>query len=216
MDIKRVLGGNEMSEVQAPYTYTMTSFSGADMVVHFDGKVIGELQEVRWKKNLDEFKPNKITGTIKAVVFEQDPIGKYEQETFDILIRFQNEYGGHKLEFIKGVNLLTKDSGISVDDIIQYYDYTFEARDSIVIESPLKTPQEQLQFALLNEKSYDQKLKMEADAYKALLSYRLEGNQVELVDKVELNRLRRLEKEGKHPMVEGIVKEMKAMGMKFE
>jgi hypothetical protein len=184
-----------MSEVQAPYTQTFTSFSGADMVASLDGKIIGELAEIRWEKELGSFSPNEVTGFIRTAVFDRDPLIEFEGKRFDILIRFLNEYGQAKLEFIKGVRLKTKRGGISIDDYCQELEYTFEAKDAVIISDTLKTTKDQLAFVFENYQSNDETTKLEVDAYMALMSHMFERRYFEVINAGELARLRRAEAE---------------------
>lgn len=119
-------------------TTTFTSFSGADIVVYIDGvKVIGELQEIQWTKQLGlsaGLRP--IKGTIKTVLFDREcPLMKYENEVFSFLVLYANEYGQRKAEYISGIQLESVSSGVSVDDITQEATYTFTARNVDLIEN---------------------------------------------------------------------------------
>jgi ribosomal protein L7/L12 len=184
-----------MSEVQRPYTTTFTSFSGADMVVSLDGKIIGELTEVRWEKQLGVYSAGEVSGFIKAAAFDRDPLADFEDKEFDILIRFLNEFGQAKIEFIKGVRLKTKTGGASIDEFSQELEYTFEARDAVIIPNMLKTTKEQLGFVFENYNTKDRKIRMEVDAYVALMSHMFEMRYFEVVNAGELARLRRAEAE---------------------
>ena len=177
------------------YTKTFTSFSGADMIMSFDGKVIGELQAVKWEKTLDAFAGGGVKGTIHCPVSDSDPILDFEGKKFDILIRFMNEYGQSKIEFIKGVRLKTKQGGASVDDCYQQSGYTFEAQDAIVIADGMKTAQENMSFIFNNYNTQESDVRMEVEAYLALMKLSFEIRHFEIINSGELARLRRADKE---------------------
>lgn len=177
------------------YTKTFASFSGADMIASFDGNIIGEVQAVRWEQELGTYSTGEVKGVIECAVFDRESLEAYENKEFDILIRFMNEYGQSKLEFIKGVRLKSKKGGASVDDICQVAVYTFQALDAIVISEISPSAKENLSFIFNNYHSKDQKTCMKVEAYVALMSYSFEMRHFEVVNAGELSRLRKAEQE---------------------
>lgn len=172
----------------------VTSFSGADMVVFFDGKIIGELQSIEWEKDLHSMtSPRPVRGTIESVVFDKNPLEDYEGKTFDILISFATEFGQTKLEFIKDVFLKVQKSRISVDDIVQQSIHTFEAKDAIIIQPSVQKAEAQLKFILDNFQTRDSKTKLYVDAYAQYLKFQLDSNYIQLAKPVQIARLKELE-----------------------
>lgn len=207
-----------MSEEQ--YTKTFTSFGGADAVTSFDGKVIGELQGVKWTKHLNKLVSPVVEGVITATVFDNDPLLAYEGRTFNILTQYMSKYGERRLEFIREAHLETKSGGISVDDITTEVVYTFKATD--VADIPwLDTHEEMLQYVLDNMYGYDMKQKMRVGAYRELLKFGMDIGRYRVFEKEDYVRLYNAEKELEESKVdatqfaEHITKLMMDKGLKF-
>lgn len=111
---------------------TYTSYSGADLVVTVNGKVIGELTNVRWYKPHQEFidqlknsdyydkdlaikKP--VTVLAEFAIFDKDAFGDGLKDA-DIVLTYANEYGQSSYRAIHGVQSLYETGGTSVDDIL--------------------------------------------------------------------------------------------------
>lgn len=114
------------------YARTLTSFSGADMVVYFDDKVIGEFQEIAFQQDL---KTGVLNGTVTTAYFDReafDPLKKY-----NVTIKFLNEYGQSAEQYLLGVEFKTFTVGYSIDMICPEMHYTFTADNFVFGESKM-------------------------------------------------------------------------------
>lgn len=110
---------------------TYTSYSGADLVVTVDNKVVGELTNIRWYKPHKEFieqldhsdyydkdlamkKP--VTVLAEFAIFDKDAFGEGLNDA-TIVMTYANEYGQSSYRAIHGVQSLYETGGTSVDDI---------------------------------------------------------------------------------------------------
>lgn len=125
------------------YPKSFTSFSGADVITFINGKPMGEIAEVRWRKNLNRMKgPESVEGVIKAAVFgECMVLDGYEGKTFDIVMKYLNEEGDSKVISIEEVKLEEVEGGISVDEMVEEVEYKFRA--SKVVQLPYHVGSEQ-------------------------------------------------------------------------
>jgi hypothetical protein len=126
---------------------------------------------------------------------DREPLGKYEgpHKRFNILIRYMTEYGQKKLEYIQGVELKTKKSGIGVDDVVQEVHYTFSAIDALVVPWP-DTYKEMLEYLLTNYKTFDHEKNAISAAYRDMLLMGLDMRYYDVVNTGELARYKSAEK----------------------
>jgi len=172
------------------YSRTFTSFSGADMVVFFNGKVVGELQAVKWNKKLNDIGGGLVSGTVEAVVFDRDPMEEFEHETLQILVWLKNEWGQESFEFIKDARFTMKRSGMDIDDITSKVEYDFKAND-VIVEVPLSSMTDQVKYVLENIQSEDYKARLKATAYKERLNWQFDRFVYEVVDAGEIRQLKK-------------------------
>lgn len=176
------------------YSKSLVAFSGADMIVSFDGELIGEIQSVKWQREIEQrmdlCPDNSVTGEIVVCCMGRDALSSFEGKKSNVLIRFLDEYGNSKLEFLKDVQLKTKSSSISVDDFIQLVTYSFKAKDVVVLHPTITNPEEQLKFVFDNEHSYDRGTQLEALAYKELLKTQISRGYYRVIDGGEYARLK--------------------------
>jgi len=111
------------------YSRTYTAFSGADIVVIFDNNPYGTIHALSFHDN----GPNhynslyRIEGTISETMFDE-PTLQHLPKNLTMQVKFRNEYGGeYDMEFT-GVDIKTRTTSFSMDDIIIENHYTFTAK----------------------------------------------------------------------------------------
>lgn len=168
-------------EEQEPYTKVYTSFGADDMVASFDGKIMGELQDIRWEKHLSKLSGPSVEGIMTFTVFAEDPVEELEGKYFSILLRYMNEHGQRRLEYIKDVKLVSRKSGIGIHDVSQAQQYTFSADDAGTIPW-LETKTEMLKYLLKNYRAYRPEEKLRTLAYKDLLLLDADMGRLQLIE----------------------------------
>ena len=112
--------------------YVSSAFSGCDIVLYLDERVIGEMQSIEFNEDL---KTGKVAGHIDVCVF--DRTYRDLKEAFvaegdkDILIRYRNEVGGEMTTFIASTEFHARRVVNNIDDyaIVHRYFFTAEQVD---------------------------------------------------------------------------------------
>jgi hypothetical protein len=117
---------SEVKVEPSKYTKTFTSFSGADMVIYLDNKVIGEAQEVKWEKDLTGGRTWPIKGELICTLFDREPL-QLEDKDYEILITYLNDYGQGMVEEFSGIRFHRMRGGMSIDSICGVVTYEFTA-----------------------------------------------------------------------------------------
>jgi len=118
-------------QLPTSFINTLTSFSGADLVVSIGNKVVGELTNIRWFKPHESFLeqlPNSdyydkelaikkpVAVLAEWAIFDKEALGSLKDA--DIILTYANEYGQSAYRAIHGVTSLFEISGTSVDEIV--------------------------------------------------------------------------------------------------
>lgn len=111
------------------YTTSYTTFSGCDIVLYLNERIIGEMQSIQFDEDL---KTGKVEGFIDVIVFDKHY--KKLKESFvsegdkDILIRYLNEQGGEMSTFITGIEFTKRTVVNAIDEVSIAHRYFFTAK----------------------------------------------------------------------------------------
>jgi len=131
---------NELREefvqaVEEPGIFRITSYSGADIMLLLNGRIIGEAQVIQYKENLTAEDKPSFEGHIEVVVLNREPaireaIRQTEGE-HSIVLLFANEYGDKMSIRFEELNFTERQGSFSVDDVIPTEKYFFECNDMV-------------------------------------------------------------------------------------
>ena len=112
-------------------TKSFSSFSGADLVISLDGKIIGEMSALTWEEDFFPEDEYAIKGEMEFVLFDSE-LSVYElaqsKKKFTTVMTYLNEFG-QSLYYRIYDCLLTKRSGIhGIDEFIITEKYQFKAK----------------------------------------------------------------------------------------
>jgi hypothetical protein len=124
------------------YTETYTALGGRDTILHIDGKVIGEAQNISW--DIDLTKPKDeypVDGKISLILFDRDVLIDKGIDIYngssevDILMLASNECGSRACREIKNVQFVGLRGGISVDALFSKETYLYKAKEITPLRS---------------------------------------------------------------------------------
>lgn len=110
------------------YLHTVTSFSGADLIIEIDGQAIGEAQSISFTESFSE--GSLISGHIITTVFDRDtPAYDVARRRAPVTIRLRqaNEFGQRAERVLENVMFTDRVGGVSVDDVFEAERYNFTA-----------------------------------------------------------------------------------------
>lgn len=131
---------NELREelVQAteePGVFRITSYSGADIMLLLNGRIIGEAQAIHYKENLTATDKAPFEGHVEVAIFNQEPpIRQAIRESGDeqsIVLLFANEYGDKMSIRFEGLRFTERLGSFSIDEVVSTEKYFFECDDMV-------------------------------------------------------------------------------------
>lgn len=176
------------------FTKTITSFSGADCIVRVNHKIVAEIAEVTYKKDIQAFGTGKVTGKIIATVFDRNPLKEFlNSYSVSMTMIFLDEEGRSKAYHFEGVKLLNEEGGMSIDSVVEEKEYEFEA--TRMVELPnyrvlLKEKLDQLRF-YKNQKNDDENVSTLIKVYEGEILKMVETGEAFIYQSHEVSELRK-------------------------
>lgn len=172
---------------------TISSFSGADCIVRVNHKIVGEIAEVTYKRDIQTFGDGKVTGKIIATILDKNPLKEFfNQYSLSLTMLFADENERSKAYHFEGVKLLSEEGGLAVDDIVEEKEYTFEATRMVELPNyriSLKEKLDQLRF-YKNQKSNDENTSTLIKVYEGEILTMVETGEAFVYRKHEIAELR--------------------------